>query len=207
MEHSNKEFALAKLEEHFTPDVLVAMAEIQQSRSNFQIEKFVINQHDTEEMRYVQTLLELQSLYYTIRNVSLEMKKTEIEIKRLRESGDEIKEIEAQIKELGLEQTRLVGIGAFRELDKLMQIYNSFEHKYTRQEIENAQEDYWSQRLNRQAVLQAIGGSANQASHLDSLRQIGAIEVSQNGIIAAIENNSLEGAVIPKSITNEVSKE
>ena len=120
--------------EKFTPEILLAMAEVQQARSNFQLEKFVVNQHETLEMQYVQTLRELQQLYYTIRSVSLSMKKAEIEISRKRATGDEVDEIEAQIKELNLEQTRLVGIGAFRELEKLLSIYDSFEHKYTREE-------------------------------------------------------------------------
>lgn len=200
MEHSDNIFEVEKLEKHFTPDVLVAMAEVQQSRSNFQLEKFVVGQHDTVEMQYVQTLLELQNSYYTIRTVSLQMKKTEIEINRLRASGDEVDEIEAQIKELGLEQTRLVGIGAFRELDKLMKIFNSFKHKYTREEIESAQEEYWSKRLNRQAVLQALGGTANQAGHLDSLRQIGAIEVTADNRV--IPKNSTESVL--ENIRKEV---
>jgi hypothetical protein len=177
---------LPEITEKFTPDILLAMSEIQQSRSNFQLEHFVINQHDTDEMRYTQVILELQSLYYTIKNVSLEMKKTEIEINRLRESGDEVDEIDAQIKELGLEQTRLVGIGAFRELEMLMNIYNSFDHKYTRQEIEDAQPNYWNKRLSRQATLEAIGGTQAQAAHLDSLRQIGAIEMAPEGGIRAV---------------------
>jgi hypothetical protein len=182
------------VEEKLTPDVLLAMAEIQQPRSQFQLEKFVINQHDTDEMRYFQCVTEIQSLYYTIRTVSLEMKKTEIEISRLRATGDEIDEIDAQIKELGLEQTRLVGVGAFRELGHLMNTFESFPTKYTREQIEVAQPDYWNKRLNRQAVLELTGGSQAAAAHLDSLRQIGAIEVGQHGITAVDNVQSIASA-------------
>jgi len=191
---------LPDITEKFTPDILLAMAEVQQSRSDFQLEKFVVNQHDTDEMRYQQCVIELQSLYYTIKTVSLEMKKTEIEINKLRETGDEIDEIDAQIKELGLEQTRLVGIGAFRELDMLMNIYNSFEHKYTRQEIEAAQPDYWNKRLSRQSTLEAIGGTQAQAAHLDSLRQIGALEMTPEGGIRAVSQEM-------QQITGQTQKE
>jgi hypothetical protein len=162
------------------------MAEVQQARSNFQLEKFVVNQHETLEMQYVQTLRELQQLYYTIKSVSLSMKKAEIEISRKRATGDEVDEIEAQIKELSLEQTRLVGIGAFRELEKLLSIYDSFGHKYTREEIEAAEPEYWNKRLHRQATLEAIGGTQAQAGHLDSLRQIGALEMASEGGIRAV---------------------
>jgi anion-transporting ArsA/GET3 family ATPase len=192
--------SLPDVEERYTPDVLLAMAEIQQARSNFQLEKFVVNQHDTDEMRYQQTVIELQQLYYTIKTVSLEMKKTEIELNRLRETGDEIDELDAQIKELGLEQTRLVGIGAFRELDQLLKIYNSFEKKYTREEIEAAQPDYWNKRLSRQATLEAIGGTQAQAAHLDSLRQIGALEMAAEGGIRAVTQEM-------QQITGQTQKE
>ena len=191
---------LPNVEDRYTPDVLLAMAEVQQARSNFQLEKFVINQHDTDEMRYQQTVIELQQLYYTIKTVSLEMKKTEIEINRLRETNDEIDELDAQIKELGLEQTRLVGIGAFRELDQLLKIYNSFEKKYTREEIEAAQPDYWNKRLSRQATLEAIGGTQAQAAHLDSLRQIGALEMAPEGGIRAVTQEM-------QQITGQTQKE
>lgn len=191
---------LPDITEKFTPDILLAMAEVQQSRSDFQLEKFVVNQHDTDEMRYQQTVIELQQLYYTIKTVSLEMKKSEIEINKLRATGDEVDEIDAQIKELGLEQTRLVGIGAFRELDKLMNIYNSFEHKYTREEIEAAQPDYWNKRLSRQATLEAIGGTQAQAAHLDSLRQIGALEMAPEGGIRAVSQEM-------QQITGQTQKE
>lgn len=183
----NKDLTIfPNVDEKYTPDILLAMAEVQQSRSNFQIDKFVVGQHDTPEMQYFQTLLELQQLYYTIKTVSLDMKKQEIEIARLRATGDEIDEIDAQIKEITLEQTRLIGIGSFRELDRLLHIYNSFEHKYTRQEIEDAQPEYWSKRLHRQATLEALGGTQAQAAHLDSLRQIGALEVLPDGGIQAV---------------------
>jgi hypothetical protein len=157
--------------------VMLAMAEIQQPRSPFQLEKFVINQHSTPEMQYSQCVTEIQALYYTIKTVTLDMKIQEIKAKRLLDTGDEIDALEAQKIELGLEQTRLVGIGAFRELETLIDIFESFPKKYTRQEIDEAQPEYWSNRLHKQAVLQELGGSQAGAAHLDALTQIGALEL------------------------------
>lgn len=156
--------------------VLLAMAEIQQSRSPFQLEKFVINQHSTPEMQYSQCVTEIQDLYYTIKTVTLDMQISEIKMKRLLETGDEIDNLEAQKIELGLEQTRLVGIGAFRELDTLVSIFESFPKQFTRKEIDEAQPDYWANRLARQSTFEAIGGSPAGAAHLEALRQIGALE-------------------------------
>lgn len=158
--------------------VMLAMAEVQQPRSPFQLEKFVINQHSTPEMQYSQCVTEIQALYYTIKTVTLDMKIQEIKIKRLIETDDEIDALEAQKLELGLEQTRLVGIGAFRELGTLLNIFESFPKQYTRQEIDEAQPEYWSNRLHKQAILQELGGSQAGAAHLEALTQIGEIELT-----------------------------
>jgi len=168
---------LPEISKRLDETVMLAMAEIQQPRSQFQLEKFVINQHSTPEMQYSQCVTEIQALYYTIKTVTLDMKIQEIKTKRLLETGDEIDALEAQKLELGLEQTRLVGIGAFRELEVLLDIFESFPKKFTRQEIDEAQPDYWSARLHKQAFLQELGGSQAGAAHLDALTQIGAFEI------------------------------
>lgn len=165
--------------------IFTAFDNVQKSRSRFQLEKFVVGQHDTPEQQYKQTLLEIQNLYYTLKVINLEVKKDKIEIDRLRSTGDEIDELNAQIKELGLEQTYRSAMGALQELQDLVSIWDSFEHKYTQEELELAQPEYWNQRLHRQSVLESIGGTQAQASHLDALRQIGAITVGVNGITAA----------------------
>lgn len=169
-----------------TPVLLAAFNDIAESRTQFQLDKFVVKQHDTEEMRYKQVLLELQSLYFGIRVMEIEMKKKKVQLEKLRGTGDEIDELDAQILEIGLERDTLAGNGALREFDNLIAIYDSFEHKFTREEIEEGQAEYWNRRLSRQATLEAIGGSQAQASHLDALRQIGAIEMSPDGGIREV---------------------
>jgi len=140
---------LPDISKYFTPAIVATFAEVHQPRSNFQLQHFVVGQHDTDEMRYCQCVTEIQALYYTIKGVSLELQKTQIEIDRLRATGDEIDEIEAQIKELGIEQTKVVAVGAFRELEILLAIMRSYP-AYTRQEIEAGQPEYWHKRLHRQ---------------------------------------------------------
>lgn len=168
--------------------IFLALAEIQKPRSTYQLKNFVVGQHDTEPQQYRQVLLEIQQLIYTIQTVSLELKKGEIEINRLKKTGDEIDEVEAQIKELGQEQTRLAMIGAKRELQDLIDIWDSFEHKYTYEEIEQDQSNYWQQRLTRQAQLEAMGQGGVSWASLDALRQIGELKPS----IETIENNVKE---------------
>lgn len=171
--------SLPAITERLNATVLNAMAEIQQPRSPFQIEKFVINQHATTEMQYYQCVTEIQTLYYTIKTVTLDMQILEIKMSRLRKTGDEIDELEAQKIEIGLEQTRLVGIGAFRELDTLLSIFESFPKQFTRQDIDEAQPEYWDNRLKKQATLQSLAGSQAGAAHLEALGQIGAFNTKE----------------------------
>jgi len=140
---------LPDISKYFTPDIVATFAEVHQPRSAFQLMNFVVGQHDTEEMQYYQCVTEIQSLYYTIKEVTLNNKITEIEIERLRATNDPIDELNAQIKELGLEQTLVVAVGAFRELEVLLAIKASYP-AYTRKKIEAGQHEYWNLRLNRQ---------------------------------------------------------
>lgn len=153
-----------------------AIAEVQQPRSRFQIERFVLGQHATPEMQYYQTVLELQDMIYKYKLAQIAVKKTEAEIARLRATGDEIDELDAQEKELALVQTRFVTIGHERELAHLVDIFNSFEHKYTRDEIEAKQPDYWRERLTNNAKAMLLGGSSVNPAHIEAMEQAGVLE-------------------------------
>lgn len=176
---NNKLDTFNNIKSLITPEVFKSMEEMQQSRSDFQLRHFVLNQHDTDEMKFYQCVIEIQQLYYTIKTVFLEIKKMEVEIKNLKLQNTEISNIDAEIKEVALEQTTLVAVGAVREFKTLLNIYNEFNKKYTREDIENNQLTYWNQRLQRQSVLESIANSQYQASHLDSLRQIGAFNIDE----------------------------
>ena len=151
-----------------------AITEIQQPRSRYQLVHFVLGQHDTPEMQFYQLMLELQDMGYKLRMAELNVKKTEVEITRLLETGDELDAIEAEEKQVGLEQTQIVMKGAQREIAILEDIFNTCQH-YTRDEIEHAQPEYWQARLTRQTNLQMMSGNVGWAQ-LDSMRQIGLLD-------------------------------
>tara|TARA_Y100000034_G_scaffold61792_1_gene75015 strand:+ start:17 stop:547 length:531 start_codon:yes stop_codon:yes gene_type:complete len=151
-----------------------AIAEVQQPRSRYQLVHFVIGQHDTPEMRFYQLCLELQDMGYKLRTAQLSVRKTEIEIARLLETGDELDAIEAEEKQVGLEQTQIVMRGAERELAVLTDLFDESQ-KFTRDEIEHAQPEYWEKRLTRQTNLQIMSGGV-QWAQLDSMRQIGMLD-------------------------------
>ena len=155
-------------------DIQLSLAECQMPRTQYQLQHFVIGAHDTPEMQFVQVCREIEALHYTIKEVSMQVRKTEFEIEDLRDKGDRISRIEADIKELGLERTRLVAIGACREYDTLIAIYDQMPH-FTREQIDASQPDYWQARLGRQANLQIMSGGASWA-HLEALDQVGVLQ-------------------------------
>ena len=151
-----------------------AIAEVQQPRSRFQLIHFVIGQHDTPEMRFYQLCLELQDMGYKLRIAQIGVRKAEVEIRRLLETGDELDALEAEERQVGLEQTQIVMRGAERELAILTDLFDESQ-KFTRDEIEHAQPEYWQKRLTRQTNLQIMSGNVGWAQ-LDSMRQIGLLD-------------------------------
>jgi len=165
-----------------------AIAEVQQPRSRFQLERFVLGQHATPEMQYYQTVIELQDMIYKYKLAQIAVKKTKSKIAKLRSTGDELDELRAQEKELGLIQTQLSMVGAERELKHLMEIFDSFTHKYTRDEIEAAQPDYWQARLITNAKAMMMGGSGVNPAHIEAMEQAGVLET----FVSEIENEKRE---------------
>jgi len=164
-----------------------AIAEVQQPRSRYQLVHFVIGQHDTAEMRFYQVCLELQDMGHKLRMAQLGVRKAEIEIARLQATGDELDAIEAEEKQVGLEQTQIVMKGAEREVAILTDLFDESQ-KFTRDEIEHAQPEYWQKRLTRQTNLQLMAGGV-QWAQLDSLRQAGLLDQ----VIAERERQTTNG--------------
>ena len=165
-----------------------AIEEIQQPRSRYQIIHFVLGQHDTPEMQFYQLCIELQDMTNKLYMAKLSLRRSEILIKRLLETGDELDALEAEEAQHGRGQTLIVMKGAEREIAVLTDIFNSCQH-YTRDEIEHAQPEYWVKRLTRQTNLQIMSGSVGWAQ-LDSMRQIGLLD----GMVAEREQQMEEQA-------------
>jgi predicted transcriptional regulator len=165
-----------------------AIAEVQQPRSRFQLERFVLGQHATPEMQYYQVCIELQDLLYKYKLAEINAKKTQLKIDRLRSTGDELDELKAQEIELGESQTRFAVIGAERELAHLIDIWESFVHKYTREEIEAAQPDYWQARLTNNAKAMLMGGLSVNAAHIEAMEQAGVLD----SFVAEVEKTKKE---------------
>lgn len=165
-----------------------AITEVQQPRSRFQLERFVLGQHATPEMQYYQTVIELQDAIYKYKLAVINVKKSELKIANLRSTGDQLDELKAQQRELGLVQTHLAMVGAEREMKHLMEIFDTFTHKYTRDEIEAAQPDYWQARLTNNARAMLMGGSSVNAAHIEAMEQAGVLD----NFVAEVEKTKKE---------------
>ena len=165
-----------------------AIAEVQQPRSRFQLERFVLGQHATPEMQYYQTVIELQDAIYKYKLALINVKKSELKIAKLRATGDELDELKAQEVELGLAQASYAMVGAEREMKHLLEIFDTFEHKYTREEIEAAQPDYWQARLTNNAKAMLMGGQSVNAAHIEAMEQAGVLD----NFVAEVEKTKKE---------------
>jgi hypothetical protein len=150
-----------------------AFAAIQQPRSDFAIERFVVGQHDTDPRRYHQCVLELQVKYNAVRRALLKEQKLTIERDRLLASEDEIARIEAQEKQIDLDELVLAMSGTLREFECLYRIYKSFKQQYSYEELQAAEAEYWHKRLNRQAAQELLAGGRVGVGNQEALAQIG----------------------------------
>jgi hypothetical protein len=139
-----------------------AIQQIKQSRSRYQLEKFVVGQHHSPEMQYYQLLLEIETLYGALEETQLQIRKLQAEAEELRETGKKSDGVEAEIKERRVFYLEQNTLGTKRELSHLEEMFNEYP-KFTRDQIEAAQPDYWRDRLIRTAQFQALSGGVSWA--------------------------------------------
>lgn len=133
----------------------IASKQLIPSRSRYQMQHFVVDQHDTPQMQYQQILIEGADLTYKIKIAELDLQKTTIEIERLRATGDEIDAIEADKKELGFHYSQIILESTRYELKALEDLFEKYP-QYTYEDIEADQENYWNKRLTKQAELDIV---------------------------------------------------
>ena len=151
---------------------------IQQPRSTYQIEHFVIGQHATEQRQYHQCVLEMSIKHDVIRRALLERRRLEIKKLLLGErpaNSDlerELTGLDITETEWDIENTDRALLGAFREFDALYRIYERLP-KFTAEQLQEAEPFYWRDRLERQAAQELSAIGTVTAGNLDALRQIG----------------------------------
>lgn len=120
-------------------------------RTSFQLERFVMQEHDLPERKFLQLMMELKSMRDGFIGDCFEIEKLKIEIKRLLATNDEIDNLEACKKQYMLRQYEENMIFREREIKTIVRLINSLPKIYTYDEIEAAESVYWEHRLTRQA--------------------------------------------------------
>jgi len=147
--------------------------EMQQNRSNFALEKFVVGSHDLPGRQRKQVLDELLSVMQGLQQVVTEYELTTIDIQELNEATDNHYQNERNIinlrsKERDQKFQELRIIGLIRECNALYQILEALP-KYTREKFEAEEAQYWTKRLSKQFFLAQHQG--NQGN-LDAIHQL-----------------------------------
>jgi hypothetical protein len=157
-------------------EIREAIREIQQPRSRFQLERFVLGQHSTPEMRYYQLCIELQNSIYNYEVALVDQQIRNKKIEKLLSTGDEIDALKARKLQLANNETSIVVLGAEREIAHLVDMWKLFTHKYTRDEIEATEPNYWKARLTANAEAMVLGQGAVNPAHIEAMAQAGVLE-------------------------------
>lgn len=165
---------------------------IQMARPPFVLEKFVVGAHDHHPAQaWAQCVLEMQIKYDAIRRVHLRRRQLLIEIKRLEASENEVDRLEGGLRRIDLEEQDRAELGARREFEALWEIYQTFGRRYSREELNAAQPEYWQTRLARQAEHDVLASGRVSPGNQETLRQIGAERPTLNGQIAGVQQRYL----------------
>jgi Tfp pilus assembly protein PilN len=152
-------------------DALQEIEEFAQPRSDFALAHFVIAQHDLPARQRKQILDELQVLLYAIYDLRDKRELAEIELEEL-EAAQPENDFEYRRNEVRRRQLRreiwnidFALRGREREAMTLLRLLEQMP-KFTREEFEAQEAEYWKRRLTRQWQELQLGGGGNLSSLL-----------------------------------------
>lgn len=156
-------------------------------RSAYTLEHLVVRVHEHESQQWLQCVLEMRIKYNTIRRYLINRQKLQREIETLQD------DLESQLKLIDLDDLDWALLGATREFMALYAIYRQFGKRYTHEEIEAGQVEYWHNRLIKQAGQDVFAAGRVSVGNLEALRQIGFVPAEKDGRIEFMRGNN--GAV------------
>lgn len=186
-----------------------AVDAIQQPRTNFELQRFVIGQHDTEPRRYAQCVLELQIKIQGLRRAQIVRRQLVRRIQRLETKNTQTSNDAAALLRLDLEDHDHACLGATRELEALQFVFKSFPRQYTREELNEAEAEYWRARLLRQATQDLAATGRIGVGNQEALRQIGLPAGPSPEYVSAVERRFLQNGdlklvvIVPTLISRE----
>src|SRR3990172_2368790 len=148
-------------------------------RPAYVLEHLVVlpNEHITQQWQ--QCVLEMRIKYNNIRRSLLQRQKL------LRDIESEQDDLEVQIKQIDLDDLDWGLLGMAREFEALYTIYQQFPKRFTREELDAGQAEYWYNRLTKQAHQDILANGRVSVGNQEALRQIRASLIIQGGQITA----------------------
>jgi len=144
-------------------ELLASIEATTQARSNFSLKNFVVGEHATNERQFSQCVLELHVKLNNIRRDQIKVEKLK---RRLKVEEDNL---EIELINLEIEEINFSLLSQMREAGTLYSIYSTSK-KYTYQQIQEAEEEYWYKRLSKQAMLDVASHGRISVGNLDALR-------------------------------------
>lgn len=168
--------ALATIERHVQQqELLEDFDAIQMARTPEVLKRFVVGAHakDHPAQGWAQCVLEMQLKYDNIRRAKINAELIQLEIDELEKENTTKSRLNAQLKRIDLESQDRAMLGAIREFHSLYEIYKNYGKRYSREELNASQLEYWQNRLIRQAVQdQQSRQFGIGAGNLEALREI-----------------------------------
>jgi hypothetical protein len=160
-------------------ELLAAMMEVPFGNSRFQIETFILNDPKPERA-YRQALLEISEKYKSLKQAQFRRRKLDVELRRLEkkqaEHDDpferELAGIEIEEKTFDISQEDKMIHDAIIQL----KVYSDFLQtvpKFTREEFETAEPEYWRMRALMQSEMDVAATGRISAGNADMLAKIG----------------------------------
>jgi hypothetical protein len=180
MKNKVYDLSLLEVENQDRNDLLEAFDMIQMPRTPYALKHLVVGTRFTPEQQYHQCVLEMQIAYDNLRIALLKAELKQLDIYAL-DNDDPRQAIRKKIKQVELEQINRTILGAKREFGALYAIWQSFPERYTRAQIDKAQEAEYRMKLSAQAQMDInTMGQVGQGNQ-EGLREIGVFPVV-NGI-------------------------
>jgi hypothetical protein len=148
--------------------LFAAFDAVSQPRSDYQLRKFVVGEHETPERQYLQVVVEMQRKVSSLRRAVIERRKKIAAIEKETDLD------EKELMQIDLDDMNFAITGAMREFNTLYDIYMSLP-TFTTQQLQDAEEGYWIRRLIRQSQVDIDSCGQVSPGNMDALRQAGIV--------------------------------
>lgn len=147
-------------------------ADFSMPRSPVQIRAFVVGQHDTPMRQMHQCLLEIAIKDRSLRRHVIYRRQILRKIAALGHKKGDVAD-DRGLLEIDLEEQEEAMLGASRELNVLVDIFNSYDAEFSYEKWMAEEAEYWRKRLIRQAIQEIAYCGSIGVGNQDALAQIG----------------------------------